>query len=222
MRTIYRLQHRHNSTNSTNDRPRSPHYDKIALFYINIYKTDSTEQMRRLVIPLEHSNDTIRRRLASNNIHFRRPAQGPILTKRHRQERLQRTTARQHWRYQQWRRILFSDEISSVFRRHLAEYGEEEVMADVCVMERDTWGGQRIMVWGVIRINHKAGHVIFQNIGPGRGNGVTAMRYINQVLRLHIVPYFGRHQDHMFQQNNTHTTLPKSPESYHGLPSVRI
>ena len=54
--------------------------------------------------------DTVRRRLASNNIHGRRPARGPILTNRHRQERLQWATARQHWRYQQWRRVLFIDE----------------------------------------------------------------------------------------------------------------
>ena len=48
------------------------------------------------------------------------------------------------------------------------------------------------MVWGAIGINHKAGPVIFHNIVPGRGNGVTALQYINQVLRLHIV-------HHMFQ-----------------------
>ena len=42
----------------------------------------------------------------------------------------------------------------------------------------------------------------FQNIGPDRGNGFTALQYINRVLRLHIVPYFDRHQHHMFQQDN--------------------
>ena len=52
--------------------------------------------------------------------------------------------------------------------------------------------------------NHRdqSGPVIFQNIGPGRGNGVTALRYIHQVLQLHIVPYFCRHRHHMFQQDN--------------------
>ena len=61
-------------------------------------------------------------------------------------------------------------------------------------MERDSWGGQSIMVWGAIGINHKAGPFMFQNIGPGKGNGITALQYINQVLRLHIVAYSGRHQ----------------------------
>ena len=66
-------------------------------------------------------------------------------------------------------------------------------------METDSWGGQSIMVWGAIGINHKAGPDIFQNIGPGRGNGVTALQYINQVLRLHTVPYSGHHHHHKFR-----------------------
>ena len=77
-----------------------------------------------------------------------------------------------------------------------------ERYADACVMERDSWGGQSIMVWGAIGISHKAGPIIFVNIGLGRGKCVTALRYTNQVIRLHIVPYFGRHQQHMFQQHN--------------------
>ena len=40
--------------------PESPHHDNIALFCININicRTDSPQQLRRLIIPLEHSNDT--------------------------------------------------------------------------------------------------------------------------------------------------------------------
>ena len=37
--------------------PESPHHDKIALFCANICKTDSPQQLRRLVIPLDHGND---------------------------------------------------------------------------------------------------------------------------------------------------------------------
>jgi transposase len=48
----------------------------------------------------------------------------------------------------------------------------------------------------------KPGPVIFQNLGPGRGNGVTAACYIDQVLRPHVVPHFARHQNKSFQQDN--------------------
>ena len=104
VRTIYRLQHRYNTTNSTNDRsrsgrPQSPHHDEIALFCANICKTDSPQQLRRLVIPLEHSNDP--------------SVPTPLSTScsrsySYKPQRLQRATARQQWRYQQWRRVLFS------------------------------------------------------------------------------------------------------------------
>jgi hypothetical protein len=62
------------------------------------------------------------------------------------------------------------------------------------MMERNVSGGPSIMVWGGIGFNVKLGPVIFQNHGLGRGNGVTAARYIDEVLRPHIVSHFARHQ----------------------------
>jgi hypothetical protein len=70
------------------------------------------------------------------------------------------------------------------------------------MMERNAWCGPSIMVWGGIGLNVKLGPVIFQNLGPGRGNGVRAARYIDQVLRPHVVSHFSRHQNKTFQQDN--------------------
>ena len=78
------------------------------------------------------------------------------------------------------------------------------------------------MVWGAIGMKHKAGPVIFQNIGPGRGNGVMARRYINQVLRLHIVLYFGRHQHHMFQQDTAHAHTARATGYFLQQHNIRI
>jgi hypothetical protein len=50
------------------------------------------------------------------------------------------------------------------------------------MMERNAWGGPSIMVWGGIGLNVKLGPVIFQNLGPGRGNGVRAARYIDTMM----------------------------------------
>ena len=61
-------------------------------------------------------------------------------------------------------------------------------------METDSWGGQSIMVLGGIGLNSKLGPVVFQNLGPGRGNGVTAAGYRDQVLTPHVVPHFNRIQ----------------------------
>nr|KAG5698245.1 hypothetical protein BaRGS_024052 [Batillaria attramentaria] len=37
------------------------------------------------------------------------------------------------------------------------------------------------------------GPVIFQGLGPGRGNGITAQRYMDQVLHPHVLPFFQAH-----------------------------
>nr|KAG5700040.1 hypothetical protein BaRGS_028277 [Batillaria attramentaria] len=38
--------------------------------------------------------------------------------------------------------------------------------------------------------NQVLGPVIFQGLGPGRGNGITAQRRMDQVLHRHVLPFF--------------------------------
>ena len=83
-----------------------------------------------------------------------------------------------------------------VWRRDRCRYNNENVL------ERDPWGGQSVMIWGAMALNHLLEPVIFRNIGPGRGNGVTAQRYITQVLAPHVVPFFERHPNFLYQQDN--------------------
>ena len=71
------------------------------------------------------------------------------------------------------------------------------------------------MVWGAIGINHKAGPVIFQNISPGRGNGIMALQYINQVLRLHLCPMLPVTSITCSSRIMSATTLPVSPAAQH-------
>ena len=61
------------------------------------------------------------------------------------------------------------------------------------------------MTWGAIGLNQRLGPIIFQNIGPGCGNGVKAQRYINQVLAPEIMPYFQQHTNVTLQQDNART-----------------
>ena len=137
--TIYRLQLRYNTTN---DRLRSGHpessHHKIALLYANICNTESL-QLRRLVIPLEHSNDPS---VPTPSVAAWPPARSIVdvlfdvlflqtVTDRN-------DTARQHWRYQQWRRVLSQMKVDSVFRRWLVEYGsgEDVNVTQICDGER--------------------------------------------------------------------------------------
>jgi len=57
-------------------------------------------------------------------------------------------------------------------------------------MERDSWGIPNVMVLSGIGLNFKLVPIIFQNIGPRRGNGVTGAPYIDDVLRPRVMPLF--------------------------------
>jgi hypothetical protein len=90
------------------------------------------------------------------------------------------------------------------------------------MMERNLWGSPSIMVWGGIGLNVKLAPVIFQNLGPGRGNGVTAARYIDQVLRPHVVPHFARHQNKTFQQDNVRVHTARATRDYLQQNSINV
>ena len=120
IRTIERLRQRYNATNSTNDRPRSgrpqvttPRQNRYILRqHLNDRFARASETARHTVGTHQRpvSDDTVRRRLRSNNLRCLRPYRGPVLTQRHRQTRLQWTIHRQNWRNRQWRNVIFSDE----------------------------------------------------------------------------------------------------------------
>ncbi len=62
-------------------------------------------------------------------------------------------------------------------------------------MERDRWGGPSVVLRGSITWRRRIPPVIFQNNGAGLGRGVTARRYIDEVLQPVVVPFMvGRHQ----------------------------
>nr|KAG5704581.1 hypothetical protein BaRGS_031845 [Batillaria attramentaria] len=135
-----------------------------------------------------------------------RPARGPVLAVRHRQARLQWTQGHLNWNNVRWQNVLFSDESRfcidhadgrvRVWRRRGDRY------ADNCFKENNAWGGPSLMLWGAIGHNQVLGPVIFQGMGPGRGNGITAQRYMDQVLHPHVLPFFHAHGNWVFQHDN--------------------
>lgn len=228
VRTIYRLQERFRTTNTTDDRPRTGRprvttrrQDRhIVRRHVQNPFQQASETARQTVgthgRPL--STATVRRRLSSRNLQCRRPHRGPILTPRHRRERLQFAQQHQHWRYRQWRTVLFTDEsrycISTADGRTRIWRRRGERYADQCVMERDAWGGASIMVWGGIGLNQRVGPVVFQNLGPGRGGGITAARYIDQALRPHVIPHFARHRNNVFQHDNARAHTARATRDF--------
>jgi hypothetical protein len=179
---IYSPSKRYNATNSNNDRARSghprviaPRQDKYILGEPMNNRLTRDKQVTQLPIGNHQrliSDDTVRRRLIANNIRYCRQAKGPLLTIRHRQERLQSTMQHQNWRHRRWRNIIFSDESRySIFNadgrpRVCRKRGKRLSVA--CSMERDSWGRPNIRAWCGNGLYFKLGNVIFQNIGTCR------------------------------------------------------
>lgn len=66
---------------------------------------------------------------------------------------------------------------------------------ETCLMKKDPWGGEDIMVRSGIGIIQRVRPAVSQNIGPGRGNSVTALRSIDHVLRPRIISSFACNQN---------------------------
>ena len=70
-------------------------------------------------------------------------------------------------------------------------------------------GGPSVMLWGAISWGRRVQPVIFENDGRGRGRGVTAQRYIDEVLTPVVVPVFAGQRQMVYQLDNArpHTAL---------------
>lgn len=139
---------------------------------------------------------TIRRRLKEAAITPFRPANGPKLSVAHRQARLRFAREHLNWTEEQWASILFTDECRTCLngadgrRRVYRRRGER--YAQSCIEERVPFGGGSCMVWGGISMIGRTELVFIDMVRQnGRRGGLTAQRYITEVLEAHVVPYMG-------------------------------
>ena len=208
VRTIEYLLERLRRTGSTSDRPRSGQPRVTTnrqdayirqLHLRNRFQTTTSTARQVAGRRGQVSASTVQRRLRAAGLHARRPYVGPILTRVHRQRRLQWATLHQRWARRQWAGVLFSDESrftlsrsdgrARVWRRTGERY------ADACVREADRFGGGSVMVWAAFTCNQRTPLHFFN--GP-----VNAATY-QQVLQAHVVPMFRQHPHlNAFQQDN--------------------
>ena len=145
------------------------------------------------------SDTTVRCRLIAVHLNCRRPYIGQRLAQRHR-------IARHNWAVLLWQNIVFSDEsrycVVRADGRMRVWRRRGERFTDACVMERDSWGGPSVMLWGAISWGRRVQPVIFENNGRGRGRGVTAQRYIDEVLTPVVVPVFAGQRQMVYQHDN--------------------
>ena len=117
--TVYHLQQRFAARGVTDDRPRSgrpwvttPRQDRqIFRNHQRDRFLTASETAKRTIgrhqAPI--SSDTVRRRLRARDLRNCRPAQVPVLTRRHRLPRLQRARNHANWNWRQWHTVVFTD-----------------------------------------------------------------------------------------------------------------
>uniref|UniRef100_A0A8C7CB70 Tc1-like transposase DDE domain-containing protein n=1 Tax=Oncorhynchus kisutch TaxID=8019 RepID=A0A8C7CB70_ONCKI len=120
-----------------------------------------------------------------------------VLTRNHRKQHRLRAQTHRRWTRQDWQKVLFTDESRfcltrgdgriRVYRRRNERYTE------VCTLERDQFGGGgSIMVWGGVSQHHEL--VIAGNL--------NAVRYREDILLPHVVPFLQAHPDMTLQHDN--------------------
>ena len=216
--TINRLWHRYNQFNSTNDRPRSgrprvttPAQDRfIRLFHLRHRFAVATATAGQVPGLRRISEQTIRNRLREAGIRPYRPKVGPALRPQHRQRRVQWCNTVRRWNQVNWRCIWFSDESHFLLERrrgrHRVYRRRRERFAPNCVRHVDRYGGGSVMVWGAMSYNGRSELVVVQ------GN-LTANRYINQILRPHLLPILN-HQRELFQHDNARPHTARATRDY--------
>ena len=105
---------------------------------------------------------------------------------RHSEARLQLARVHSRWTRQQWKNVLFTDEMRACLphidgRRHAWRWRGER-HSECCVEPVTAFGGGSVMVWGGITLTTKT-HLIQIN-----GN-LNSNRYVAEILCLHVVPH---------------------------------
>ena len=135
-------------------------------------------------------------RLRERGIHCRRQVRCQALTRHRRIER-------QRWalnnRRRLWENVVFSDKSrfnihhsdgrGRIFRRRNERYTQN------CIREVYTHGGGGVMVWAAFNSNFKSTLVVCN------GN-LNARRYIDQIIRPHVVPMFRQRHGFTFMHDN--------------------
>ena len=168
--TVSRLIHRHQTTGSVNDRPRSgrpkcltpaeARYIRLASLRDRFRPATSIRNDVNRARNVNMSASTVCRRLHNGGLRARHPQIAIPLTQRHRRLRLQWVSQHQRWTMAQWRDVYFSDEsrftcdFADRRRRVWRRRGERK--ARCCIAQHDRYGKGSVMVWGAIRWNHKS------------------------------------------------------------------
>lgn len=176
------------------------------------------------------STSSVRRILDESGYHRRKAHKVVWLDERHKQGRLSWAKENQRRTDEQWAKIIWSDEVYIhigddrgtvwVTRRPGEEYDEK------CVVPTFAQSPLRIMLWGCI-MKGKKGPLIALEYPSGKGGGMTAKRYQEQVLEPVLIPFMSQMVDERgpnvaFQQDRAPSHRAKSTQGFLAAHNVRM
>lgn len=175
----------------------------------------AVEIRRRLQIirGINVSERTVRRRMEEVNLKARRPARGPELLRQHRVARLRFAREHADWTYEQWARVLFTDECRIALR---APDGRERVwrrrgerFLPITTSQTVSYHGGSIMIWGGLSSEARTELVIVDN-------RLNAARYVEEILQDHVQPYSGfiGHDQFILMHDNARPHVARCVEEY--------
>lgn len=139
--------------------------------------------VRNLVI----SSRTVRRRLNEAGLSSRRPAKKPLLTRWHRVQRLHFARNYEHWTINDWKKVLFSDEmrvsLNSPDGRERVWRRTGERFARCNISPKIPFGGGSVMFWGGICF------IVRTELVPIRVRSMNADYYLENIIVEHVMPF---------------------------------
>uniref|UniRef100_A0A674EY23 Tc1-like transposase DDE domain-containing protein n=1 Tax=Salmo trutta TaxID=8032 RepID=A0A674EY23_SALTR len=155
------------------------------------------------------SAQTVRNRLREAGLRACRPVVRQVLTRHHRQQCHLWAQTHHHWTRQDCQKVIFTDELRfcltrgdgriHVYRRRNERYTE------AC---RDRFGGGgSVMVWGGVSQYHRTELVVIA------GN-LNAVRYREDILLPHVVPFLQAHPDLTLQHDNATSHTARSVRDF--------
>lgn len=209
----YTMKRYNGSSNSLRDRPKSGRPRKSTLsddrrLLILSKKSRFTsssalrDQWKIGGGPSVHSS-TVRRRLIAKGMFGRRPRRKPFISKQNRRKRVEFAKAHRYWTFNDWKKILWSDETTILFydsrgKLYVRRMSGESYSTN-CIIGTVKHGGGNVMFWGAMSAN---GVGTLEPI-EGRVNAKAYIEILSRNLNLSIEKTLENwFDDWIFMQDN--------------------
>lgn len=183
----------------------SPANIRHAVHLISSQKAENAVQVTRTlqdIINAPLSTQTVRRKLKEAGLKAVVKKKRPILSQRHRKERLDFAVAHQHWTVEDWKRVVWSDETKV---NRLGSDGKKwawkkagEGLSNRLVEGTLKFGGGSVMVWGCMTWDGPGYAVKID----GRMDGDLYVQILEEDLQSSLEHYGKTAADIIFQQDN--------------------